>query len=213
MFGSQCGDTRSRPRSSSTFCCSSTWGRPPTALPMITPAREGSISPIPESRAASIAAATPYWTSRPVLRTSFACMASVGSNPFTSAAMLTGYSLASNLVISTTPLCPATRFDQVVGTSFPTGVTAPRPVITARRIEPETGHPRRGLRLSDLPVAEHDVLRRRQLLEPQRPARMQPVRGDADLRAHAVHTAVGEAGGCVHVHGGRVHLPREPLGG
>src|SRR5436190_11725264 len=109
--------------------------------------------------------------------------------------MLTGYSLASNRVISTTPLFPATRFDQVVGTSFPTGVTAPRPVITARRIEPETESPSAGLRLPGLTVAQHDVLRRRQLIQPERSTRVQPVGGDADLGAHAVHRAIGEAGG------------------
>ena len=134
MFGSQCGDTRSRPRSSSTFCCSSTCGSPPTALPMITPARDGSMSSSPESRAASIAAPTPKCTLGPVLRVSLTDIASVGSKPFTCAAMLTGYSLASKLLITSTPLTPATRFAQVVGTSLPTGVTAPRPVITARRI-------------------------------------------------------------------------------
>ncbi len=42
---------------------------------------------------------------------------------------------------------------------------------------------------------------------------MQPVGGDADLGAHAVHRAVGEAGGRVHVDGGRVDLAREALGG
>ena len=46
-------------------------------------------------------------------------------------------------VISPTPLFPATRFAHVVGASLPTGVTAPRPVITARRICAFDGRARR----------------------------------------------------------------------
>src|SRR5215211_6170743 len=53
----------------------------------------------------------------------------------TSPAIRIGNPLASNRVISPIPLWPASSARQVVGRSFPSGVTAPRPVITTRRIE------------------------------------------------------------------------------
>src|SRR5262245_65959129 len=115
-----------------------------------------------------------------------------------------------------TPLRPATRLSQVVGTSFPTGVTAPRPVITARRIVAWDGRSARTVAVwlrPDLAVADHHVLAGGQLFQAQRPARVQPVRGDADLGAHAVDGTVCEAGGGVHVHRGGVDLAGEPLGG
>ena len=42
-------------------------------------------------------------------------------------------------VIGATPLTPATRLCQKVGWSLPMGVTAPRPVTTARRARSELG--------------------------------------------------------------------------
>ena len=57
-----------------------------------------------------------------------------GSNPFTSEAMRTGKSLASNERIQSTPLVPATAASQVDRASSPSGVTAPRPVTATRRM-------------------------------------------------------------------------------
>src|SRR6266508_492727 len=54
--------------------------------------------------------------------------------PFTSPAMRMGNALASKPVIDPMPLRPSSSARQVVGTSLPTGVTAPRPVITTRRV-------------------------------------------------------------------------------
>ena len=59
---------------------------------------------------------------------------SPGSKPLTSAAMRTGKSLASNASIQSTPLRPATAASQVDCASSPSGVTAPRPVTTTRRM-------------------------------------------------------------------------------
>ncbi len=58
------------------------------------------------------------------------------SKPLTSAAIRTGYSDASNASIQPTPLRPATAASHVDGASSPIGVTAPRPVMTTRRMEP-----------------------------------------------------------------------------
>jgi hypothetical protein len=101
---------------------------------MTTPTRLGSSTTSSASRAASIAAATPKWTSADERRTSFADMAAAGSKSFTSAAMFTGNWLASNPRISSTPLRPETRASHIDPASFPTGVTAPTPVIATRLI-------------------------------------------------------------------------------
>ena len=66
-------------------------------------------------------------------RASFGGTRSPGSNPRTSAAIRTGYSDASNASIQPTPLRPETAASHVDGASSPSGVTAPRPVMTTRR--------------------------------------------------------------------------------
>src|SRR3989337_3939703 len=62
-----------------------------------------------------------------------------------------------------------------------------------------------------LAVAEDHVLERGEPLQPDRPARMQPVRGNADLGAQAVFVAVGEARRGVPHHRARVDLPHAAL--
>src|SRR5205085_8551581 len=69
-----------------------------------------------------------------VRRTSFGDMAWAGSKSFTSAAMLTGKPLASKERITSTPLRPETRESHIDPASFPTGVTAPTPVMATRLI-------------------------------------------------------------------------------
>src|SRR4051812_35458140 len=103
-------------------------------LPMTTPTRLGSSTTRSASFAASIAAATPKWTSADERRTSFDDMAAAGSKSFTSPPMFTGNSLASNERMTSTPLRPLMRPSQVDAASFPTGVTAPTPVIATRLI-------------------------------------------------------------------------------
>src|SRR5215204_3127643 len=53
-----------------------------------------------------------------------------GSNPLTSQAKRTRWLEGSNLVIGAAPDFPASSPSQVDSTSFPTGVTRPRPVTT-----------------------------------------------------------------------------------
>ena len=114
-------------------------------LPMTTPTRRGSSTLSSASRAASIAAATPKWTSLAVRRTSLALIAAAGSKPFTSAAMLTGKASASNARMTSTPLRPDTSASHVEAASFPTGVTAPTPVMTTRLIGRTDGGAARGV--------------------------------------------------------------------
>src|ERR1700758_88485 len=61
--------------------------------------------------------------------------------------------------------------------------------------------------------AAHDVLVTGELLDPDRPAGVKTVGGDADLRAHAELTAVGELGGRVMQHDCAVDALQEALGG
>src|SRR5688572_4654611 len=57
-----------------------------------------------------------------------------GSKPFTSQANRTESCAGSNLRMGAAPGVPARSADQVDSTSFPTGVTSPRPVTTTRRV-------------------------------------------------------------------------------
>src|SRR3954452_13524590 len=59
--------------------------------------------------------------------------------------------------------------------------------------------------LARVAVAGDDVGRGGQLRQPQRPPGVQLLRGDADLRAEPELAAVGEPGGGVDHHRGRVH--------
>src|SRR6185295_5922908 len=64
-----------------------------------------------------------------------------------------------------------------------------------------------------LPTSPHYVLVRRELFHPHRSARMNALGGDADLRAHAELSAVGELRGSVVQHDGAVHTLEESLRG
>jgi len=98
---SQCGDTRSRPRSSSTFAARAPAAAPPTALPMINPAAtRSSLSRGPESRAASIAAPTPKCTLGGLARL-LTDIARSGRSP--SPTPEVEVSMASKLLITSTP--------------------------------------------------------------------------------------------------------------
>src|SRR5207253_1920909 len=61
----------------------------------------------------------------------------------------------------------------------------------------------------DLALAQHDPLLGRETLQPHRPARMELVGGDADLRAEAVLEAVGEARAGVDHHARGIDLAQE----
>ena len=89
---------------------------------------------IPESASAWRAAATTICANRSIRRACLRSIQIVGSKSFSSQAKWTGNSFASNCSISAAPDSPAIRFDHVVSTSFPSGVTIPSPVTTTRRL-------------------------------------------------------------------------------
>src|SRR6188472_4102733 len=122
------GETRSAPRCSSTSLCCMIPRKPPIAEPRTTPTRDGSKPFRFASYFASTAAASASRTLRSRRRASFVETSPSGSKPFTSAAMRTGNSLASNDLMKSMPLSPATAARHVDGASLPSGVTAPRPV-------------------------------------------------------------------------------------
>src|SRR5215210_5474494 len=121
--------------------CSMIPRKPPIAEPRTIPTRFGSKPLRPASSIASLPAATASTTLRSRRRASFGETTSAGgSKSFTSAAMRTADSLASNAVIQSMPLRPATAASQVAGASLPSGVTAPSPV-TATRLTPQRLRP------------------------------------------------------------------------
>ena len=76
---------------------------------------------------------------RLIRRAILGSMTLVGSKSRTSAAMRTSWLDASKLRIVRVPVTPAWRFAQYVGKSLPIGMTAPRPVMTARRAGSRSG--------------------------------------------------------------------------
>ena len=65
---------------------------------------------------------------------------------------------------------------------------------------------------ADLPISVDDVLVAAKLFQPHRAAGVQLLGGDAHLAAQPELSAIGKAGGTVHIHGGTVHSCREPVG-
>src|SRR5688572_3665011 len=105
-------------------------------LPITTPMRlgAGTSRSIPAWVTAWWAAPSANCAKRSYLRASFLSMYSRGSKPFTSQANRTESCEGSHLRIGAAPGVPARSADHVDSTSFPTGVTRPRPVTTARRV-------------------------------------------------------------------------------
>ena len=132
------GDTNRGPFWSWTCVPSMICSIPPPPVLTTTPTRSRwswsiAAKSIPESRTASLPAAIAKWMNRLIRRAILASIATVGSKSRTSAAMRTSKPVGSKLEIVRVPVTPATRFDQYVGKSLPIGMTAPRPVTTARR--------------------------------------------------------------------------------
>ena len=94
---------------------------------------------MPESATASLPAAIAKWMKRLIRRAILASMDCAGSKSRTSAAMRTSCADASKLWIVRVPVTPAWRLAQYVGKSLPMGITAPRPVMTARRAGSRSG--------------------------------------------------------------------------
>ena len=67
-------------------------------------------------------------------------------------------------------------------------------------------------RSANLPVTVDNVLVAAKFLQPHGTPGVQLLGGDAHLAAQPELSAIGEAGGTVHIHGGTVHSCREPVG-
>ena len=138
------GETWPGPRRLSVSVPSMTCSMPPPPVLTTTPIRSRSSADAverssPAARTASSAAAIAKWMKRLIRRAILRSMATVGSKLFTSAAIRTSNPVGSNEVMGPAPDRPATRLRQKSGAEFPIGVTAPRPVTTARRARSSLG--------------------------------------------------------------------------
>ena len=121
----------------------------------------------PASSKASFAAATAYCEKSSILFAALKSMRSFATNPFTSAAICTLNSDASNFVIGPIPTLPSLIPAQNSSTVFPIGVTAPSPVTTTllfiKQILSKAGFPPRFIHhsyqlLCENPLPESDLL-------------------------------------------------------
>ena len=146
------GETKRGPLVSWMCVASMICSMPPPPVLTTTPTRSrcsGVIAAksMPLWATASLPAAIASWMKRLIRRAILASMNALGSKSMTSAAIRTSCPEASKLWMSRVPVTPACRFAQYVGKSLPMGITAPRPVMTARRAgscsgtnQPRLGH-------------------------------------------------------------------------
>src|ERR1019366_633283 len=142
--GTAKGLTKRGPFVSETWVPSMICSIPPPPVFITTPTRSRwswliAAKSIPEEATASFPAAIANWMKRLIRRAILASIATVGSKSRTSAAIFTSKLAGSKDRIRRVPETPATRLPQYVGKSPPLGITAPRPVITARRAGSELG--------------------------------------------------------------------------
>ena len=104
-------------------------------LEMMTPQRSRSSFSVtrPLSAMASRAHTTANWVKRPMRLASGLPRWSSGTKPLTSAARDTFMPSVSNWVMGATPHTPSLTACQLSGAVRPTGVMAPRPVMTTLR--------------------------------------------------------------------------------
>jgi hypothetical protein len=135
MLAMKNGLTNREPFFSQTSMLSSSSCGPPPPHPKITPMSSRLSGPIsiPESASACFAAATPMTTLRSVRRAALKSIHLPGSKPSISPATFASYGVTSKRVIGPSPVFPATRFDHTVSTSWPIGLSTPRPVTATRR--------------------------------------------------------------------------------
>ena len=169
-------ETNRGPFESWTWVPSMIASMPPPPVLMTTPTRSRSSSviaakSIPASATASLPAAIARWMNRLIRRAIFGSIAVVGSKSMTSAAIRTSNAGASKLRIRRVPVTPATRFDQYVGKSLPIGMTAPRPVTTARRAGSISGKVKspQGLGCARIVWRQPDCIRRACVVGARRP--------------------------------------------
>ncbi len=132
-IGTVSGKTRRGPFSFNVSYADSRVHTPPMPVAMTTPSRSGSSSGRPASAQASREAARAYCPEGSSRRVSTRASCSDGSTA-TDAAKVTGRSISvtQSWVRVRAPERPARAASQVVGTSPPMGVVAPRPVTTMR---------------------------------------------------------------------------------
>jgi hypothetical protein len=136
-IGMKNGLSRSGPRVAHVPIWSMSVPVPPRPEPIMIPVPSAS-SPSrrggsPASASASAVATSASCVQRSVRRISFRSRTEDGSNPWTSPAIRLPIRRGSKAPIVRTPERPSMRFCQKLGTSLPSGVTAPSPVITTRR--------------------------------------------------------------------------------
>jgi hypothetical protein len=134
-IGAKNGPIRRGPWENSVSAPCSIVSRAPIPVPMRTPTRYGSTSAVaspPSSRAAR-AAATPSCACRSMRRASFRPRIASASKPRTSPANRVSYSEASKRVMPAIPDLPAMIAGQISAIEFPTGQSAPIPVMTTLR--------------------------------------------------------------------------------
>src|SRR5580704_15536765 len=130
-MGTVNGDSRDQPFSLSVSYAFRVDATPPMPLDTTTPSRSGSTSGEPACAHASLAATIANCSQRSSRRDCTRSMRVAGSAA-AHAAILAGSSAAQSSVSWRTPLRPASSDSQVLATSAPTGVIAPRPVTTTR---------------------------------------------------------------------------------
>ena len=143
---------------------------PPPPVLMTTAVRsrrstDQSAKSSPAWSTASFAAAIAKWMKRLIRRAILRSIATAGSKSLTSAAIRTSKPVASNDVIGPAPDTPSVRLAQNVAASLPIGVTAPRPVTTARRAGSSLGGTRGHLSLHGLRGLYPGLVRRPSALE------------------------------------------------
>src|SRR5450759_4771440 len=129
------GEILRGPPSRSALCSRSITSNPPMPEPICTPTFSA-ISGVTWSCdifIASSEAASAKWMKRPIFLTSFFSMKSKGSKLRTSAAIWQANAEASNLVMRSTPLLPASRACHTEAVVLPTEQIRPMPVMTTRR--------------------------------------------------------------------------------
>src|SRR5712671_923212 len=133
--GMKKGEILRGPPSISAVCSRSITSNPPMPDPICTPTRSSFSGVIFNSDIwiASSDAASARWMNRPIFLTSFFSMNLSGSKDFTSAAIWQAKADASNPVMRSTPLLPASKAGHTSAVVLPTAQIIPKPVMTTRR--------------------------------------------------------------------------------
>src|SRR6266481_911229 len=132
--GMKNGEILRGPPFSRLMCSRSITSNPPIPDPICTPTRSeiSGVTCKPDAFIASSAAARAKWMKRPIFFTSFFSMKLKGSKFRTSPAIWQAKAEASNWVMRSIPLLPASRAFQTEPVVLPTAQIRPMPVMTTR---------------------------------------------------------------------------------